>query len=113
MTKILTALAVTLSNCLAIAGPVQPVSPQVKGINEPVTIKGLGTNWGYTQPMNGFYTGTARFNLVPVTREAAKVLQSLKEPSYNCVIQNSTFIPQMQGSEIVGGTYYVLDINCD
>jgi hypothetical protein len=52
--------------------------------------------------------------VVPVTREAAKVLQNLdKKSRYNCVIQNSTFVAEKRDTQTIAGTYFVLDINCD
>lgn len=114
MTKILMTALVTLSSCFALAGEVRPATAQQTGINESVTIQNLGTNWGYTFQMHGFYFGTGVMNLVPVTREAAQVLQSLnKESRYNCIIENSTFIAEKNQTQTIGGTYFVLDINCD
>jgi hypothetical protein len=113
MTKLLMAFLVTVTSCLAMAGEVRPAAPAQKGINEQVTIKYMRTNWAYTYRLGGFYVGEARVDVVPVTREAAKVLQDLNKTStYNCVIENSTFVPQYQESEVVGGTYFVLDMNC-
>ena len=98
----------------ALAGEILPAAGKVKGINESVTIQNFGSNWGYTYEMTGFYMGTARVDVVPVTREAAAVLQSLNKKSrYNCVIEYSTYVSEDKGRESVGGIYYVLDINCD
>ena len=114
MTKIFATLTITLTTCLAMAAEVIPPTPQQRGVNEKVTIQSLRTNWGFTKQMTGFYQGTARYDIVPVTREAALVLKSLNRQSqYNCVIENSTFVPQSRDQEIVGGTYFVLDINCN
>jgi len=86
-------------------------TPTIKGINEAVTISAVSSStWGYTYPASGDYSGTAVNTLVPVTREAAAVLQALdKSSKYNCVIENSTFVKTGN----ITATYFVLDMNCN
>ncbi len=114
MNKFLVAILVTVSTSLTFAGEVLPQSANQKGINESVTIQNNGSNWGYTYELTGFYMGKGQVNIVPVTRESAKVLNSLKKDSrYKCILKNSTFIPSMTESEVTGGTYFVIDIDCN
>lgn len=100
----------------AFAGPVQPAGAKAAGINEAVTISLISSPniWGSTFEMTGFYSGTGVNKLIPVTREAAAVLQKLDPKlSYNCVILNSTKDSKYQNGQDLGSVYYVLDINCD
>lgn len=114
MKTLLLTIFVTLTSTLALAGQVETAPRKEKGINEAVTIQKLGTTWGFETEANGFYVGgKSVFKLVPVTREAAQVLQSLdKKAQYNCIVQNSTYVYE-KNEGLGGGTYYVIDINCN
>lgn len=116
MKKFLFTILVTLTSTITLAGQVDTKTRKQVGINEPVTIQSLGSNWGYTKDTTGFNVGgKSAFNMVPVTREAAQVLQSLdKSAQYNCIVLNSTFVKDKgHGEDLGGGTYYIIDINCN
>lgn len=112
MKTLLLALMIALPTCFAQAGRVASEGSGERGLNEPVMIQYLKSNWGYTYQLQGFYVGTATVTMVPVSREAALALRSLdKKSKYNCILQNSTYVPNDE--RMGGGTYFVLDINCN
>lgn len=105
---------IALSSSFALADEVDPSSGRQTGIGETVTIESLGSHWGFTFDPGGPFVEKGTMNMVPVTREAATLLQSLdKQSSHTCLILNSTFVPEKRERFIIGGTYFVLEISCD
>ena len=94
------------------------------GKNDVVTIRHLSQvegeayedkrpTWGYTYQLTGFLVGTGIVMMVPVTREASQVLGALnKESVYECIIEEATFVPTIERNFVIGGTYYIIDLQC-
>ncbi len=78
------------------------------GINQKIEIQSFGRYWGQKLAEAPF---PPHRPLVPVTREAADVLQNLDlKRKYICTLQNSTLVDRGEYDE---GSYYVLDIQCE
>ncbi len=114
MKRILVTIVGLLSINLSHAGEIKPAAPKERGVNEQITVQFLRDTWGYTFEMNGFYIGTAKVKLVPVTREAASTIRNLdKKLKYSCVLEDATLVNTEENESVVGGTFFVRDINCN
>lgn len=78
------------------------------GINQKMEIESFGRHWGQKLAETPYRIHRP---LVPVTREAADVLQNLDiKKKYMCTLINSTLVDRGEMDE---GVFYVLDIKCD